>query len=534
MSTTPTPASAQPTSGATQSSWLATATVPDFAPLTTDFSADVVVVGAGIAGLTTAYLLATTGRRVVVLDDGPVLSGETGRTTAHLSTALDDRFYTLEKLFGDAGARLAADAHGAAITRIEEISKTEGIACDFRRLSGYLFVGAGCSADELALEHAAATRAGLPGVHLQTGSGQTGVQWEGPCLVFPQQGQFHAVKYLVGLAHALERLGGRIYAHSHVAEVQGGADAHARLTNGAVVRAGHVVVATNTPFNDLVVMHTKQAPYRTYVVALRVPKGRIALGLYWDTADPYYYVRLQPTEVADGHDGDDLLIVGGLDHKTGQPDADPHQKFYELTEWARTRFAHVGARVYAWSGQVLEPNDGLGYAGRNPLDADNVFVITGDSGHGLTHGTLGAMIVSDLIMGRANPWAALFAPGRVTLKPESLKEFARENANVVAEYTDLVTGGDVAAAADIRPGTGAVVRRGLSKIAAYRAPDGQLHECSAICPHLGCVVGWNDVEKSWDCPCHGSRFDAHGALLAGPANTGLAAVEPTEARSAAA
>lgn len=512
------PASEQPTSGTTQSSWLGTAPVPEFAPLTHDTTTDVVVVGAGIAGLTTAYLLAAAGRRVVVLDDGPIASGESGRTTAHLANALDDRFHHLEQLFGEEGARLAADAHGAAISKIEEISKTEQIECDFRRLSGYLFVGDGCDEQELDQEQEAASRAGLPGVRLQAESGQAGVQWRGPCLVFPQQGQFHITKYLAGLARAIEARGGRVCGRSHVAEVRGGADAAAVLSNGATVRAAQVVVATNVPFNDRVVMHTKQAAYRTYVVALRVPKGAIAPGLYWDTADPYYYVRLQATEP---DDTDDLLIVGGLDHKTGQPDTDPARKFDELTLWARAHFDGLRDRAHAWSGQVLEPNDSLGYAGRNPADDANVFIITGDSGHGMTHGTLGAMIVSDLIQGRANPWAALFDPGRVTLRPAAIKEFARESANVAAEYTDLLTGGDVASADDIRPGTGAVLRRGLSKVAAYRDDAGHLHECSAICPHLGCVVAWNDLEKSWDCPCHGSRFAATGALLNGPANSGL-------------
>ncbi len=522
---TASPASIQPTSGATQSSWLGTAPVPHFPSLTADATTEVVIVGAGIAGLTTAYLLAADGRRVVVLDDGPIGSGETGRTTAHLANALDDGFCRIEQLFGEDGARLAAEAHGAAIQRIEDISRLESIECDFRRLSGYLFVGEGCVEEELDQELEAATRAGLPGVRLQNESGQTGVQWAGPCLVFPQQGQFHITKYLAGLTRAIEARGGLIYAQSHVAEVHGGPHAHVRLSNGSRVRAEHVVVATNVPFNDRVVMHTKQAAYRTYVVALRVPAGSIALGLYWDTADPYYYVRLQATARGGEFEGDDLLIVGGLDHKTGQPDDDLNQKFDALTAWARQHFAGVGARAYAWSGQVLEPNDSLGYAGRNPLDADNVWIITGDSGHGMTHGTLGAMLITDLIEGRPNPWADLFSPGRVTLKPAALKEFARENANVAAEYTDLLTGGDVASAEQIKPGTGAVLRRGITKVAAYRDEAGQVHECSAICPHLGCVVGWNDLEKSWDCPCHGSRFDAKGALLAGPANSGLAAVE---------
>jgi Rieske Fe-S protein len=173
----------------------------------------------------------------------------------------------------------------------------------------------------------------------------------------------------------------------------------------------------------------------------------------------------------------------------------------------------------------MEPVDGLGYAGRNPLDDENVYVVTGDSGHGMTHGTLGPMIVADLILGRENPWAKLYDPGRVTVKLESVKEYVTENLNVAAEYTDLVTGGEVKSADEIAPGSGAVMGRGPLKVAVYRDPKGQVHECSAICPHLHCVVHWNGLENSWDCPCHGSRFTAYGKLLNGPANEDLAPAE---------
>jgi nitrite reductase/ring-hydroxylating ferredoxin subunit len=292
---------------------------------------------------------------------------------------------------------------------------------------------------------------------------------------------------------------------------------------GAEVQARHgIVVATNTPFNDRVVMHTKQAPYRSYVVGARIPKNSVARALFWDTADPYHYIRTQEVNAGQrgGQPDYDLLIVGGEDHKTGQHD-DPEACLRSLEEWVRARFPMVKSFEYRWSGQVMEPNDGLGYAGRNPLDSENVYIITGDSGHGMTHGTLGPMIVTDLIEGRDNAWAKLYDPGRITLKRESTQEFIRENVNVAGEYTELVTKGDVKTEREIPLGQGAVMRRGLSKVAVYRDEQGETHECSAICPHLGCVVHWNGLEKSWDCPCHGSRFSALGELLNGPANTGL-------------
>ncbi|MGI4875120.1 MAG: FAD-dependent oxidoreductase [Janthinobacterium lividum] len=504
------------TSGATQPSWFATtAATPTFAPLREHTTADVVVVGGGIAGLTTAYLLGKAGKKVMVLEDGEIASGESGRTTAHLSNALDDRYTTLEKLFGAEGARLAAESHTAAIAEIEAIVAAENIPCDFQRLDGYLFLPPSGNPQELHDELAAAHRAGLAGVEWLPDSGTAGFA-TGECLRFSGQGQFHILKYLNGLAQAITAQGGRICTHSHATEVSGGSPARVTTTEGFTVETQAVVIATNSPFNDRVVMHTKQAPYRTYALAARVPKGAIATALYWDTPDPYHYIRIQPVEGEEY----DLLIIGGEDHKVGHDD--PTARLACLEDWARTHFPQITAIDYRWSGQVLEPNDSLAYAGRNPLDHANTYLITGDSGHGMTHGTLGAMLLRDLILGHPNPWEQLYDPGRVTLKPESLKEFARDNASVVADYTELLTGGDVASADDIAPGTGAVLRHGLTKVAVYRDAEGQTHECSAICPHLGCVVHWNNQETSWDCPCHGSRFDAYGHLLAGPANSDLA------------
>jgi nitrite reductase/ring-hydroxylating ferredoxin subunit len=201
---------------------------------------------------------------------------------------------------------------------------------------------------------------------------------------------------------------------------------------------------------------------------------------------------------------------------------DPAARLACLEDWARSHFPQITSIDYSWSGQVLEPDDSLAYAGRNPLDHDNVYLITGDSGHGMTHGTLGAMLLRDLILERPNPWEALYDPNRVTLAKEPIQEFVSHNAEVVKDYTELLTGGDVASADDIAPGTGAVLRQGLTKVAVYKDPQGHTHTCSAICPHLGCVVHWNNLETSWDCPCHGSRFDAYGHLLAGPANSDLA------------
>jgi glycine/D-amino acid oxidase-like deaminating enzyme/nitrite reductase/ring-hydroxylating ferredoxin subunit len=493
-----------------QSVWQATAQLPSFSPLTLDVSADVCVVGAGIAGLTTAYLLTQVGKSVVVLDDGAIGSGMTGVTTAHLTNAIDDRYFEIERLHGADGARLAAESHGAAIDRIEHIVKGEAIACDFARVDGYLFLSPEHGEDMLDRELAAARRAGLNEV---TKMRRAPLAFDtGPCLQFPNQGQFHPLKYLAGLAQAIEKGGSRIYTGTHAESIAGGKPATVATESGTV-RADAVVVATNTPVNDLVVIHTKQAPYMTYVVGARVPRNAVTRALYWDTHDPYHYIRLQPLDAEH-----DLLIVGGEDHKSGQAD-DISERQPRLEAWARERFPGMGELAYRWAGQVMETIDGLAFIGHNPLDADNVYTVTGDSGQGMTHGTIGGMLITDLILGRPSTWASLYDPGRVSLR--ALGEYTKEAANMAAQYGDWLTPGDVESVEQIAKDSGAVLRRGPSKVAVYRDATGALHEKSAVCPHLGCIVQWNPAEKTWDCPCHGSRFDKFGTVINGPANVGL-------------
>jgi Rieske Fe-S protein len=209
-----------------------------------------------------------------------------------------------------------------------------------------------------------------------------------------------------------------------------------------------------------------------------------------------------------------VLIVGGEDHKTGQAD-DADQRFRRLESWTRERFPVATSFEFQWSGQVMEPVDSLALIGRNPLDHDNVYIATGDSGNGMTHGTIAGMLITDLIAGRQNPWTDLYDPSRKTLG--ALKDFTKENLNVAAQYADVVTPGEVSDVTEIKPGEGAVVRRGTKKVAVYRDESGGLVERSAFCTHLGCVVRWNSTEKTWDCPCHGSRFHHDGHVVNGPA-----------------
>lgn len=500
--------------GSTTSVWMEVQ-LPEFSPLSGDRAADVCVIGAGIAGLTTAYLLARCGKSVIVLEDGWVGSGETGRTTAHISSALDDRYYELERLHGTEGARLAAESHTAAIDRIESIAAEEGIDCEFERLDGYLFVPDGESTEVLNREYEAARQAGLREVE-PVDRAPLALFDTGRALRFPRQAQFHPLKYLAGLARAIEAKGGKIFTRTHVTDVQGGRPGRAVTDHGTVI-AGAIVLATNTPVNDRFVIHTKQAPYRTYAVGMAVPRGSVHRALYWDTSDPYHYVRLANS--ADG--AREILVVGGEDHKTGQKEEgeDPDERFRRLEQWTRRRFPMVRETVWRWSGQVMEPVDGIAFIGRNPMDSPNIFIATGDSGNGITHGTIAGMLISDMISGRENPWEKLYDPGRKTLS--AFGEFAREGANVALQYTDWLAEGDVDRVDAIPPGSGAVMRRGLAKVAVYRDESGAGHAFSAECPHMGCVVQWNDTERSWDCPCHGSRFDPLGNVVNGPANTNL-------------
>ncbi len=508
-------------SGTTTSVWMGTTAGPmpgGDADLST-VKPDVIVVGAGIAGVTTAYLLQRSGKSVLLLNDGLPGDGETGRTTAHLSNAIDDRYTEIERLHSESGARMAADSHTAAIDTIERIAREEGIDCDFARLDGYLMLAPGQDPSSLDKERDAARRAGLDDVEKLD---QPPVDHPGPCLRFPRQGRFHALKYLAGLTRAFLARGGRLATGAHVSAIgQEGERAHVHVgpdhqtPSHQTIEADAVVVATNSPISDRFAIHTKQAAYRTYAIAARVPKGSVPDALYWDTLDTYHYVRLQPEA------GHDLLIVGGEDHKTGEA-RDMDSRWAALEAWTREHFPLAETVEYRWSGQVMEPFDGLAFIGRDPAYGGRVFVATGDSGMGMTHGTIAGLVLCELIHGSDSPWAALYDPGRKMAN--KLGTYLRENIDVARQYLDYVGRSEVESEERIAPGDGAVLKAGGRPIAVYRDESGAIHRRSAVCPHLKCVVHWNPGEKTWDCPCHGSRFAVDGAVLNGPATQPLAPV----------
>ncbi len=495
-------------SGSTRSTWMEERVSSFDAEIADHEQPDVCVIGAGIAGLSVAHALVRDGFDVLVLDQGPIGGGQTARTTAHLASALDDYFHVLEKRFGRKGARLCYESHAAAIDEIEHIIRTYGIDCDFKRVDGYLFAGRDDDRELLERELFAARRAGLTVDEVAAAPLPFDT---GPCLRFGNQAEFHPLKYLEGLAEAVAAGGGRIHTGVHVVEVKSGSPVQIKLASGQLLRAGHVVDATQMAITSRFNVPMREAAYRTYVIAFEVAPDYVPHGLFWDTLDPYHYVR-----VADAGDGGELLLVGGEDHRVGQDDPETH--FPRLEAWAREHFPQTGAVVSSWSGQVQEPSDGMAYIGRL-LGHPNVFVVSGDSGNGLTHGTVAGLLLPSLIHHRAHPWRSIYAPNRSRLR--AIGEIAREASRSNGTYIDWMRGADVTSVDDIRPGHGATIRRGLHVIAAYKDERGQCHLMNANCPHMHGVVRWNEVEKTWDCPVHGSRFDCQGQVINGPASVDL-------------
>jgi glycine/D-amino acid oxidase-like deaminating enzyme/nitrite reductase/ring-hydroxylating ferredoxin subunit len=515
--------------GESISAWMDSVEMPVFTPLLSDIDTDVCIIGGGLAGLTTAYLLQLEGRKVCILEGFEIGSGQSGRTTAHMTYALDERYHKLEKVHGEKGAKLAAQSHLAAIKKVTEIVAREKIECDLERVNGYLFTSnddvpnytlqsnRDKSQDFLNREIEACHRAGLEDVYLTERIPLHSFD-PGPAICFPDQVQLHPLKYMKALAEIIVSRGGQIYTNSHVVEVKGGDNSFVQVQNDHKVSCEQIVVATNSPINDLVAIHTKQAPYRTYVIGVEVPNGSVIKGLYWDTSDPYHYVRLQKYE----NHPYEILLVGGEDHKTGQ-NSTPEHCYTRLENWTRKRFPESKRVLFRWSGQVMEPVDGLAYIGKNPMDKDNVYVITGHSGNGTTYSTLGAVLITDLIIGRENEWAGIYHPSRISFSTAGT--FLKENANVLAQYGDWfleTQSGDIE---DLDIGEGVVYRDGLQIIAAYKDNHGNMTLNSAVCTHLGGIVRWNTAEKSWDCPCHGSRFDCQGKVIEGPARFDLTPVK---------
>lgn len=470
-----------------------------------ELDVDVAVVGAGITGTTAAMLAKLGGRRVALVEARVIGGGVTGGTTAHLTEAIDTRYRTLEDRFGHEGARLAADSSRAAIEKIAELSRRLSIQCDLERLPGYLFTEHEDEVESLKSELDAARRAGVR------------VELERPALPivvkagirFDDQATFNPLSYVLALADRIEGDGSYVFEHSRVLAVDDGEPCLLHFENGSTLRAADVILATHAPI-DSVLLNTRIAQHRSYVVS--GPVEQAPHGLFWDTASPYHYVRSYRAA------GRTELIVGGEDHRTGQ-ESNTDDAFQRLAEYA----ARFGLETVErrWSAQVIEPVDGLPFIGKNP-DSEHVHVATGFSGNGMTLGTVAAMIMSDACLGRPNPYAGLYSATRV--KPfAGLGSFISTNiAFPLHLLSDRLRPPEVRSLEEIERDDGRIVRVGGERLAVYRDVAGTYHAVSAICTHLGCQVAFNPAEKSWDCPCHGSRFALDGGVLDGPAITPLA------------
>lgn len=491
--------------------WIETAPGREHPQLAGDLQVDVAIIGAGFTGLTAGVLLSKAGVSVAVLEAHRVGRGDSGLTTAHLTAALDARYQHLISKFGEEQARRAASSQTAAIAHIAEMISTYNIDCDFERVPAYYFAERARDRTKIEDEYRASMKVGLSCRFVE----DLPLPFRADCgVLYEAQAQLHPRKYLNALAEILLQYNGYIFERTRVLDVRD-RDPVRLTTEVGEVRAKAVIVATHTPVNTLVRLHTKQAAYRSYVLGIE-RKGHVEFppGLFFDTADPYHYLRRHPVEEGD------WVIAGGADHKVGQ-EPDTRRPFAVLEEYCRTRLGeHVIRKM--WSGQVFETIDGLPYIGE--LDA-HTYVATGYSGNGVTHGTAAAILLSDLILGRENPWAELYEPKR--MKPlASAKRFVVENTNVAKHLIADRWKAEEESLFEVERGEGMIIEQSGKKLAVYRDPQGALSVCSATCTHLGCIVQWNGAEKSWDCPCHGSRFDTDGEVLEGPAVRALERVAP--------
>lgn len=503
--------------GASVSVWIDTTTDTTFPPLSGNVSVDVAIVGGGITGLTAAVLLKRAGVSVAVIEASQIGSGVSGYTTAHITEAADERYKNLISKFGEENAKLVAQSNRAAIKRIAAFVKELQLDCDFQRLPGYLYAEKKKDISLLEKEAEAACQLDIPATFTNV------VPLPFPVkagVLFPDQAQFHSLKYLQGLAKAISGGGCYIFEQSFVTNITG--DKPCQLqTEFGTVKAEHVILATHTPISnpsmlpDVLLLHAKIVPYRSYVLGVRLKEQQAPLGLFWDTAEPYHYTRSYTD--ASG----ELLIVGGGDHKTGNI-ANTEQSYEQLEAYARSRY-HVASIDYRWSAQLYEPVDGLPYIGKS-LAHSNVYVATGYSGNGMTFGTVAGMLLTDLILGRKNPWIELYDPNRV--KPlAGVQMFVLENLDVARHFVVDRFKQDVREPSDVQPGEGKILNINGERVAVYRDETGVEHALSPVCTHLGCIVNWNNTEKSWDCPCHGGRFSCTGQVLNGPP---VKALEPKQ------
>jgi glycine/D-amino acid oxidase-like deaminating enzyme/nitrite reductase/ring-hydroxylating ferredoxin subunit len=502
-----------------KSYWSVRPKLPKLPRLDKDLHADVAIVGGGIMGVTAAYLLKKAGRTVVLLERDRCGSGDTHRTTAHLTYVTDLRLSKLASRFGRDHAQASWDAGRAALQQIHANVQAENLDCDFTWVPGYLhasWLDAGKETDQLESDAQLAAELGFEAHFLKA------VPWVGkPGVRFANQAKFHPLKYLAGLLEVVPGTKIQVFESSEVTEVR--EDPLAVKANGCTVTCDYLIIATHVPLMgktgqaSAALLQTKLAPYSSYALGAKVPRGTLPEALFWDTSDPYYYLRV------DRHAGHDYVIFGGEDHKTGQ-EKDTEARYHKLERILAKHL--INSQVdYRWSGQVIETNDGLPLIGET---AERQFVATGFAGNGMTFGTLAAMMACEAALGRSNPWQALFDVGRKKLIGGTWN-YLKENLDYPYYLIkDRLTKAEGKTLRSIKNGQGKILKLDGQRLAAYRDPNGKVTTLSPTCTHMGCIVHWNQAEATWDCPCHGSRFRATGEVIAGPAETPLEKMQPQQ------
>jgi glycine/D-amino acid oxidase-like deaminating enzyme/nitrite reductase/ring-hydroxylating ferredoxin subunit len=472
------------------------------------------VIGGGITGLTAAALLKRSGKKVALVESRRIVRGATGYTTAKVTSGHGVIYSYLEEAFGEEGARIYAESNQAALERIAQLAEDERIACDFERKENYVYAQSNQEVASIKAEVEAARRAGLP-VSLER---EVPLPfWVAAAVRLENQAQFHPRKYLLALAATIPGDGSDVFELTTATNVKEGSPCTVETDRGSV-RAGDVIIATHLPFEDGGLFFVKAHPHRSYAVAAPIEADAAPDGMFINAGTPTRSVRTI-------RDGDSLLVqVGGQGHRPGDEEDTPG-RYRALEEFLQEHWPKAGAVAHRWSTQDYMAVDRVPYIGRLRRTSEHVFTATGYSKWGMTGGTLAAMLLSDRILGRENPWAGLYDAKRIEPKA-SLKRFLTGNAAAGFHFVADRLKAERRDPESLAPGEGAIIRVNGRKRAFYRDAEGTLHVLSPACRHLYCHVIWNPAEQSWDCPCHGSRYSGEGELIQGPAVEGLVRKEP--------
>ncbi len=495
--------------GKPTSLWTDTTPETDFPKPGHDLHVDAAVVGGGIAGLTTAMLLQEGGLNVAVIEARGIVTGVTANTTAKITALHGTVYKSLISTFGREGAQIYAQANQTAIDKIEDFVDKEGIDCDFRRDFSCTYTSSDKMVSRIEEEVRAAESAGLPVYFTETTTLPYPVRG---AVCLKDQARFHPRKYLLGMVLKFTGAGGKIFENTRCRTIRKGKSFSDVVTDNGIVRAKDVVIATNYPFYDPAFYFSRLYPYRSYVLGVRL-NTPCPEGMYISIEEPFRSARRNPIE------GGEILIVGGVHHKTGMVE-DTVRLYKDLEGFARSSF-DVKSIDYHWSTQDNSTPDHVPYIGQASPIHKNIYIVTGFKGWGMAHGMVAAMILSDAILGRKNDWASLYDPLR--FKPSSAFEFAKENLQVAKSFVKdrLLPISDHLDTQNLRPGEGGVFQGKDAKTAVAKDSQGNLHAVSPVCVHMGCMLSWNNAEETWDCPCHGSRFDADGHVIQAPANRDL-------------